>query len=287
MASAQPYWDQHHDHDTMDKWVWAAVLSSNGCVIYWEIYFSSHQNWHLPFSSVVGCFLDLVWSPWTTAWECISKTLQTWALKVSEHLILNFINYITIWSLSVLEACCRCFSGSAEGYRKCMIVICSADKWILDKLLCWGWHHFKRQIHWKITWVRCHFKGLCLNPHFFPSVFYFTGKTSGSCSPCLSPKTPNPTQLLFSSQCHPPVGDQVVPSLQKLSVYEHIPPCSPRRTTKPLPPLPDIGDLSSDEAEDDEVEFFSSTSESQCLVPKTPSFSMACQEGAVFGETVR
>ncbi len=113
---------------------------------------------------------------------------------------------------------------------------------------------------------------MCLNPHFFPSVFYFTGKASGSCSPCLSPRTPNPTQLLFSSQCHPPAGDQVVPSLQKLSVYEHTPPCSPRRVTKPLPPLPDIGDLSSDEAEDNEVEFFSSTSESQCLVPKTPSF---------------
>ncbi|TRY87099.1 hypothetical protein DNTS_009171 [Danionella cerebrum] len=95
----------------------------------------------------------------------------------------------------------------------------------------------------------------------------------GSCSPpCLSPKTPNPTQLLFPSQCHPPMGDQVVPSLQKLSVYEQIPPCSPRRTTKPLPPLPDIGDLSSDEAEDNEVEFFSSASESQCLVPKTSSF---------------
>ncbi|KAG1961816.1 ERBB receptor feedback inhibitor 1 [Pimephales promelas] len=101
----------------------------------------------------------------------------------------------------------------------------------------------------------------------------FETRTSGfSSPPCLSPKTPNPTRLLFSSQCHPPEEDQVVPSLQKLSVYEHIPPCSPRRTTKPLPPLPDIGDLSSDEAEDNEVEFFSSTSESQCLVPKTSTF---------------
>uniref|UniRef100_A0A8C1F9M3 Uncharacterized protein n=1 Tax=Cyprinus carpio carpio TaxID=630221 RepID=A0A8C1F9M3_CYPCA len=116
-------------------------------------------------------------------------------------------------------------------------------------------------------------EGLGFNLNFLFSVFYFTGRTSGSCSPqCLSPKTPNPTQLLFSSQCHPPAGDQVVPSLQKLSVYEHIPPCSPRRTTKPLPPLPDMGDLSSDEAEDNEVEFFSSTSETQCLVPKTSSF---------------
>ncbi|XP_051947847.1 ERBB receptor feedback inhibitor 1 [Xyrauchen texanus] len=106
----------------------------------------------------------------------------------------------------------------------------------------------------------------------------FERRTSSLCSPpCLSPKTRNPTQLLFSSPCHSPRGDQVVPSLQKLSVYEHIPPCSPRQSTKPLPPLPDIGDLSSDEAEDNEVEFFSSTSESQCLVPvrcsKTSTFN--------------
>ncbi|XP_051961042.1 ERBB receptor feedback inhibitor 1-like [Xyrauchen texanus] len=96
----------------------------------------------------------------------------------------------------------------------------------------------------------------------------FERRMSGSFSPpCLSPKTPNPTQLLYSSQCHPPGGDHVVPSLQKLSVYENIPPCSPRKSTKPLPPLPDVADLSSDEAEDNEVEFFSSTSERQCLMP--------------------
>lgn len=111
-----------------------------------------------------------------------------------------------------------------------------------------------------------------LNSHLCSvSLFILIGRMSGS--PCLSPKMSNPTQLLFSSQCHPPAGDQVVPSLQKLSVYE--PPCSPRRGIKPLPPLPDMDDLS-DEADDSEVEFFSSTSENQCLVPapcsKTSSF---------------
>ncbi|KAL1021320.1 hypothetical protein UPYG_G00011740 [Umbra pygmaea] len=49
-----------------------------------------------------------------------------------------------------------------------------------------------------------------------------------------------------------PEGDQVVPSFQKLSVYEQ----SPSRVPKPLPPLPDLGDISSDEAADSEVEFF-------------------------------
>lgn len=105
-------------------------------------------------------------------------------------------------------------------------------------------------------------------------------RISGSCSPpCLSPKTSNPTQLHFSSEFHPPAGDQVVPSLQKLSVYEHIPPCSPKRSTKPLPPLPDMGDLSSDEAEDNEVEFFSSTPENQCLLPVRCSKPSSFQYG--------
>ncbi|KAA0707040.1 ERBB receptor feedback inhibitor 1 [Triplophysa tibetana] len=108
----------------------------------------------------------------------------------------------------------------------------------------------------------------------------FERRMSGSCSPpCLSPKTSNPTQLLFSSHSHPPAGDQVVPSLQKLSVYEHIPPCSLRRNPKPLPPLPDMDVLSTDEADDSEVEFFSSTSENQCLMPPRYSKSSSFHYG--------
>ncbi|KAJ8016399.1 hypothetical protein DPEC_G00006820 [Dallia pectoralis] len=49
-----------------------------------------------------------------------------------------------------------------------------------------------------------------------------------------------------------PERDQVVPSFQRLSVYEQ----GPSRVPKPLPPLPDLGDISSDEAADSEVEFF-------------------------------
>uniref|UniRef100_A0A3P8XLU1 ERBB receptor feedback inhibitor 1a n=1 Tax=Esox lucius TaxID=8010 RepID=A0A3P8XLU1_ESOLU len=58
-----------------------------------------------------------------------------------------------------------------------------------------------------------------------------------------------------------PEGDQVVPSFQRLSVYEQ----GPSRTPKPLPPLPDLGDISSDEAADSEVEFF--IDERSCLLP--------------------
>ncbi|XP_036446846.1 ERBB receptor feedback inhibitor 1 [Colossoma macropomum] len=100
----------------------------------------------------------------------------------------------------------------------------------------------------------------------------FDRRMFGSCSShspshqCQSVKAADPAQLLLSSLHSPPEGDQVVPSFQKLSVYEQAPPYSPRRISKPLPPLPDMGDLSSDEAVDSEVEFFSSNSESQLLV---------------------
>lgn len=62
----------------------------------------------------------------------------------------------------------------------------------------------------------------------------------------------------------PPEGDQVVPSAQKNPAstghYHH------QRETKPLPPLPDSEELMSDEAADNEVEFF--TSDRRCLLPK-------------------
>ncbi|XP_063064533.1 ERBB receptor feedback inhibitor 1 isoform X2 [Engraulis encrasicolus] len=76
-------------------------------------------------------------------------------------------------------------------------------------------------------------------------------------------------------------GDQVVPSFKRLSVYEqqqhhhHIPPHghghrSSKRAPKPLPPLPDPSDLSSDEAVDSEVEFFTTSMEDdrQRLIPE-------------------
>ncbi|XP_066527821.1 ERBB receptor feedback inhibitor 1 [Hoplias malabaricus] len=104
----------------------------------------------------------------------------------------------------------------------------------------------------------------------------FQRRMFGSCSThssshtCLPAKAADPAELLFSS-LHPPEGDQVVPSFQKLSVYEQAPAYSQRRISKPLPPLPDMGDISSDEAVDSEVEFFSSNSESQLLVSDHPS----------------
>ncbi|XP_018592015.1 ERBB receptor feedback inhibitor 1 isoform X2 [Scleropages formosus] len=97
----------------------------------------------------------------------------------------------------------------------------------------------------------------------------------------LPPKKFRPSHLILQSvsdvsMSTPPEGDQVVPSFQRLSVYEHSPPHTPNRCAKPLPPLPGSADLSSDEAVDSEVEFFTSTDESQSLVPdsclKPPAF---------------
>ncbi|XP_062871898.1 ERBB receptor feedback inhibitor 1 [Trichomycterus rosablanca] len=87
----------------------------------------------------------------------------------------------------------------------------------------------------------------------------------------------DPSQL--SSLQNQPEGDQVVPSFQKLSFSEQVPSYFSRRGSKPLPPLPDMGDLSSDEAADIEVEFFSSTSESQLLLPERSSKASAFQYG--------
>lgn len=57
-------------------------------------------------------------------------------------------------------------------------------------------------------------------------------------------------------------GDQVVPSSQRRTVFsDH------QRQAKPLPPLPDPEELMSDEAADNEVEFF--TSDRQQLLPKS------------------
>ncbi|KAM9445611.1 ERBB receptor feedback inhibitor 1 [Clarias gariepinus] len=111
----------------------------------------------------------------------------------------------------------------------------------------------------------------------------FERKMFGSCfshnssQHCQSLKPAVPAQLHLSSLHSSPEGDQVVPSFQKLSVYERAPPYSPRRSSKPLPPLPDVGDMSSDEAADSEVEFFSSTSESQLLIPECASKPSAFQ----------
>lgn len=91
---------------------------------------------------------------------------------------------------------------------------------------------------------------------------------------CPSLKPADHVQLLVTTKHCPPEGDQVVPSFQKLSVYEQY---SQKKSSKPLPPLPDMGDLSSDDGADNEVEFFSSTSETQLLVSDAASKSLAFQ----------
>uniref|UniRef100_A0A1A7Y7V3 ERBB receptor feedback inhibitor 1 n=1 Tax=Iconisemion striatum TaxID=60296 RepID=A0A1A7Y7V3_9TELE len=82
--------------------------------------------------------------------------------------------------------------------------------------------------------------------------------------------TPYPLLPFFSDHNHltsentlqPSEGDQVVPSSQRREVFG-----GHQKEAKPLPPLPDPEEYMSDEAADNEVEFF--TSDRQRLLPKS------------------
>ncbi|XP_053291487.1 LOW QUALITY PROTEIN: ERBB receptor feedback inhibitor 1-like [Pleuronectes platessa] len=88
----------------------------------------------------------------------------------------------------------------------------------------------------------------------------------------LPPKKCRPSHLSLSCTAEPSTpspadDDQVVPSFQRLSVYEcSSPPQTPGRCSKPLPPIPPQTDFSHEQAIDNEVEFFTSTDDSLCLV---------------------
>ncbi|XP_071382460.1 ERBB receptor feedback inhibitor 1a [Centroberyx affinis] len=105
-----------------------------------------------------------------------------------------------------------------------------------------------------------------------PSLTYERQKHSPS-TQRLPPKKSRPTHLSLSCSAElstpsPADDDQVVPSFQRLSVYEcSSPPQTPGRCSKPLPPLPAQTDISHEQAIDNEVEFFTSSDDSRCLVP--------------------
>lgn len=75
----------------------------------------------------------------------------------------------------------------------------------------------------------------------------------------------------------PSEGDQVVPSSLKQTVFG-----SDQREAKPLPPLPDPEELMSDEAADNEVEFF--TSDRCPLLPKSCPKPMCRSSNKNFGQ---
>ncbi|XP_061076398.1 ERBB receptor feedback inhibitor 1a [Conger conger] len=93
----------------------------------------------------------------------------------------------------------------------------------------------------------------------------------------LPPKKPRPSQLSLSSgpeasTASPSGDDQVVPSFQRLSVYERSPPHTPSRApsrgSRPLPPLPGPVELTAGRPAEDDVEFFSGVEDSRRLVPE-------------------
>lgn len=105
-------------------------------------------------------------------------------------------------------------------------------------------------------------------------VFYSPPSLTGHSpsSQRLPPKKSRPSHLPLSSSTEPSTpspadDDQVVPSFQRLSVCEcSSPPQTPGRCSKPLPPIPIQTDISPEQAMDNEVEFFTSTDDSCCLV---------------------
>lgn len=109
-----------------------------------------------------------------------------------------------------------------------------------------------------------------------------TGHKHSPSSQRLPPKKSRPSHLSLSCSAEPSTpspadDDQVVPSFQRLSVYEcSSPPQTPGRCSKPLPPIPPQTDISPEQAIDSEVEFFTSSDDSCCLVsdhcPKSSPF---------------
>lgn len=109
----------------------------------------------------------------------------------------------------------------------------------------------------------------------------------------LPPKKSRPSQLPLSCSAEPSTpspadDDQVVPSFQRLSVYEcSSPPQTPGRCSKPLPPIPPQTDISPEQAMDNEVEFFTSSDDSCCLVSDQCSKSSPFRYGALSRRSLR
>lgn len=109
-----------------------------------------------------------------------------------------------------------------------------------------------------------------------------TGHKHSPSSQRLPPKKSRPSHLSLTCSAEPSTpspadDDQVVPSFQRLSVHEcSSPPQTPGRCSKPLPPIPPQTVISPEQAMDNEVEFFTSSDDSCCLVsdqcPKSSPF---------------
>ncbi|XP_061641122.1 ERBB receptor feedback inhibitor 1a [Phyllopteryx taeniolatus] len=108
--------------------------------------------------------------------------------------------------------------------------------------------------------------------HRSPPLLSYQRHKHSSSTQKLPPKKSRPSHLSLSCGAEPTTptpadGEQAVPSLQRLSFHEcSSPPQTPDRCSKPLPPIPPHGNVSSEQAMDNDVEFFTCTDESCCLV---------------------
>ncbi|AWP09420.1 putative ERBB receptor feedback inhibitor 1-like [Scophthalmus maximus] len=92
-----------------------------------------------------------------------------------------------------------------------------------------------------------------------------------------SPLCSDTYRLMSDDTQRPHEGDQVVPSSQRRTVFGGL-----QRGPKPLPPPPDPEELMSDEAADNEVEFF--TSDRRRLLPRSCPRAMSRGNDRDFGQ---
>lgn len=120
-----------------------------------------------------------------------------------------------------------------------------------------------------------------------------TGHKHSPSTQRLLPKKSRPSHLSLSCSAEPSTpspadDDQVVPSFKRLSVHEcSSPPQTPGRCSKPLPPIPPQTDISPEQAMDNEVEFFTSTDDSCCLVSDQCSKSSPFRYGVLSRRSFR
>ncbi|KAG7244748.1 hypothetical protein INR49_029767 [Caranx melampygus] len=136
----------------------------------------------------------------------------------------------------------------------------------------WGYHHELDNPYLSMDTAHTNYSSRAQLKGPPPSSLSYERHKHSPSTQKLPPKKSRPSHLSLSCSAEPSTpspadDDQVVPSFQRLSVYEcSSPPQTPGRCSKPLPPIPLQTDISHEQAIDSEVEFFTSSDDSCCLV---------------------